>query len=108
MKVSFKWRMIGDTLTGFTVVAVCGHCNRHKESPYGFCGRCGKFPTNSKQSFLRETKVFEIFRRESRFPRPLQWRLVRVSSGGVEDFRTKKLAQNWAEQLLSKDVEINS
>jgi hypothetical protein len=54
----------------------------------------------------RETHIFTVFKRSTRFRRPRPWRLNRISSGGVEDFRSRSAAMRWAEICLSSDVEI--
>lgn len=76
MPVRFEWRLDGGKLLGYTITEG------------------------------RETKIFEIFRRETVFKRILPFRLYRVASNACEDFKSEKLAKDWAENLLSKDVVI--
>lgn len=50
----------------------------------------------------RETTIFQIFQRHGkRYP----WRLYRCMTGGVEDFKSRKRAQMWANSILyRKDI----
>lgn len=82
-RVIFEWRQVGDELQGFTIVA---------EPAEGYYKK-------------RETKIFAISKRKTKFHRPRPWRLIR-GGNSVEDFRSKKDAVDWAEKCLSSDVEI--